>query len=46
MGNRDRQSKETKKPKKDTKIATKTFVQPAPQVTVLKTKGKKQEGQF
>ena len=43
MGNRDRQSKEVKKPKKDAKSSVKSIAQAMPQVTVLRTKGKKPE---
>ncbi len=43
MGNRDRQSKEVKKQKKDTKVSVKSPVQAMQPVTVLRTKGKKPE---
>lgn len=43
MGNRDRQSKEVKKQKKDGKVSVKAPVQSMQPVTVLRTKGKKPE---
>lgn len=43
MGNRDRQSKEVKKQKKDAKVSVKATVQAVQPVTVLRTKGKKPE---
>ena len=46
MGSRDRQGREVRKPKKDTKSSVKPSAVPqAPPVVVLKTKGKKGVGE-